>query len=211
MLSRPQFTCTLAALACALLLLAAAPRGATVRFYGDAPLPREPETRDASKVEPWEIDLFWDLAENLFGDPGDKTPNVKARNVNTIDELPDSNWFTNRILARQLSIEEVVRGPLTGSGPAPGTWSVIRPKEAGFAPGFHDARRQGRDLVRLVRRDRVPLDALVTENGKHVVRHYLQDVGSTFGTGANAPREYDEGWEYLATGWTLVGVERAPQ
>ena len=28
------------------------------------------------------------------------------------------------------------------------------------------------------------LDTLITENGKAVVRHYLQDVGSTFGTGA---------------------------
>ena len=33
-------------------------------------------------------------------------------------------------------------------------------------------------------------DTLITENGKGVVRHYLQDVGSTFGTGANALREY---------------------
>ena len=41
------------------------------------------------------------------------------------------------------------------------------------------------------------LDTVVTENGRSVVRHYLQDVGSTFGTGANGPREYDEGWEYL--------------
>ena len=30
-----------------------------------------------------------------------------------------------------------------------------------------------------------------------MVRHFLQDVGSTFGTGANGPREYDEGYEYL--------------
>ena len=29
------------------------------------------------------------------------------------------------------------------------------------------------------------LDTLITENGRSVVRHYLQDVGSTFGTGAN--------------------------
>ena len=41
------------------------------------------------------------------------------------------------------------------------------------------------------------LDAVVVENGRSVVRHYLQDVGSTFGTGANGPREYDEGWELL--------------
>jgi hypothetical protein len=44
------------------------------------------------------------------------------------------------------------------------------------------------------------LDSVVTENGRSVVRHYLQDVGSTFGTGANGPREYDEGWEYLYDG-----------
>jgi hypothetical protein len=44
------------------------------------------------------------------------------------------------------------------------------------------------------------LDALVTENGRTVVRHYLQDVGSTFGTGANGPHDYFEGWEYLYEG-----------
>ena len=44
------------------------------------------------------------------------------------------------------------------------------------------------------------LDTVITENGRSVVRHYLQDVGSTFGTGANGPREYDEGWELLYEG-----------
>jgi hypothetical protein len=41
------------------------------------------------------------------------------------------------------------------------------------------------------------LDTLISENGRSVVRHYLQDVGSTFGTGALAPRDGDEGYEYL--------------
>ena len=41
------------------------------------------------------------------------------------------------------------------------------------------------------------LDTVVEDKGRHVVRHYLQDVGSTFGTGANGPREWDEGYEYL--------------
>ena len=40
-------------------------------------------------------------------------------------------------------------------------------------------------------------------SGRSVVRHYLQDVGSTFGTGANGPREYDEGWELLYDGSLL--------
>ena len=48
------------------------------------------------------------------------------------------------------------------------------------------------------------LDAVVIENGRSVVRHYLQDVGSTFGTGANGPREYDEGWELLYDGDLLL-------
>ena len=39
------------------------------------------------------------------------------------------------------------------------------------------------------------LDTLVVENGRSIVHHYLQDVGSTFGTGALAPREWDEGYE----------------
>ena len=314
----------------AFALPAAAPRGATVRFYPDDPLQREPASEDASSVQPWDIDLFWDLALNLFGNPGDLTPDVKARNVNTIDEVPDSSWFTNRIGSKPLSIEDAVRGPLTDQAPSPGTWTVTAGKEAGFAPGFtmQDAqgqtwfvsfdangfpeaatgailvankifwalgywqvenhlvyirpdalaispraaitppsgkRRQMRqsDLDEVFRRanrspdgsyravaaravpgrplggfryydtrpddpnDVVPhehrrelralkvfgawtnlvdmkagntLDTLITENGKGIVRHYLQDVGSTFGTGANAPREYDEGWEYLFEG-----------
>ena len=42
------------------------------------------------------------------------------------------------------------------------------------------------------------LDTLVTENGRAIVKHYLQDVGSTFGTGALVPRDGDEGHEYLS-------------
>src|SRR6185295_17599451 len=45
---------------------------------------------------------------------------------------------------------------------------------------------------------------LVEQNGHRVVRHYLQDVGSTFGTGAVALRDWDEGWEYLWEGRTVA-------
>jgi hypothetical protein len=41
------------------------------------------------------------------------------------------------------------------------------------------------------------LDTLVDEGGRGVIRHYLQDVGSTFGMGANGPHDWDEGWEFL--------------
>ena len=315
-------------------LTASDPSGATRRFLSDDPIAREPATQDAAGVGEWEIDLFIDLAINLFGRPGDSTRDVRAGNINTVDEVPDSSWFTNRILARPVTAAEIARGPLTGSGPAPGRWSVVSPKLAGFAPGFtvldsrgdrwfvsFDAAGQpeaatgaiavankifwalgywqvenylvsirrdeldiadkatftpvsGRkrpmrvgDLDAVLRRahrsrdgsyraiaaravpgrpvggfryygtrsddanDIVPhehrrelralkvfgawtnlvdmkagntLDAVVTENGTSVVRHYLQDVGSTFGTGANGPREFDEGWELLYDGDLLL-------
>ena len=110
--------------------------GATARFLSDDPLSREPETQDAARVSEWEIDLTIDLATNMFASPGDRVTNLRAKNVNTIDEVPDSNWFTNRILARPITIDELSRGPLAGDGPAPGQWTVIAPKLAGFAPGF---------------------------------------------------------------------------
>ena len=69
-------------LTCALLaavLSASDPSGATRRFLSDDPIAREPDTQDAAGVEEWEIDLFIDLAINLFGRPGDSTPDVRAR------------------------------------------------------------------------------------------------------------------------------------
>jgi hypothetical protein len=247
--------------------------------------------------------------------------------VNTIDEVPDSSWFTNRIVSRPVSAEEAARGPLTNREPAPGRWTVIAPKRAGAAPGFtmrdvagelwfvsfdskgYPEAASGAILVAnkifwtlgyfqvenhliSVRRDQVDvagsakftplsgksrpmeshdldevfarshqspdgtfrgvaargvpgrvvggfrfagtrpddpndivphehrrelralkvfgawtnlvdmkagntLDTVISDGGRGIVRHYLQDVGSTFGTGANGFREYDEGWEYL--------------
>jgi hypothetical protein len=299
-------------------------------FREDDPIRREPETQDASKVQEWTIDLFVDLTTNLFGQPGDRMTGVRAGNINTIDEVPDSSWFTNRILPRTVSIDDAVRGARSGPGPAPGTWTIVRAKEAGAAPGFtiqdaagetwfisFDARgypeaatgailvankifwtlgywqvdnvltrvrperlvigdtavvRPPSGVERRMRRgdldaiwdraqpspdgsfrgvaarmipgralggfryngtrpddpnDIVPhehrrelralkvfgawtnlvdmkagntLDVLVTEHGRGIVRHYLQDVGSTFGTGAMAPREFEEGWEHLYEG-----------
>jgi hypothetical protein len=71
------------------------------------------------------------------------------------------------------------------------------------------------------------LDTIITENGRGVVRHYMQDVGSTFGTGALGPRDGDEGYEYIYEGraawkrlitfgfwiptWQLVDYEEHPQ
>jgi hypothetical protein len=297
------------------------------RFFSDDPLAVEPETQDASAVQPWEIDLAYDLA-HAYAVTGRRSPErVRAGNLNTIDEVPDSSWFTNRIGTRPLSTAEIATGPNRLPPPDVSALTVVREKSSGFAAGFtaRDAagatwfvsfdapanpdgatgalvvatrlfwalgfnqveyhiaavrrehiaidpsatvwRPAGRrtrmtqdDLDEVLARttpgaggvyriaagrglpgrilggfkyegtrpddpnDIVPhqhrrelralrvfgawtnltdmkagntLDTLVTEDGRTRVRHYLQDVGSTFGVGANGPHDWSEGWEYV--------------
>jgi hypothetical protein len=127
----------LVALACAFAVAITAGAGANgQKFYRDDPIARVVDAEDASGVQEREIDLAYDTLENLFSWPGDHTPNVRAQNVNTIDEVPDSTWFTNRLGTARLTVDELVRGPGSGTGPAPGEWTVISAKNNGVMPGF---------------------------------------------------------------------------
>ena len=120
----------------ALLALGLAVRSAEPKFFSDDPLTREPETGDASGVQPWDVDLFYDLTYNLFVTAGRTPSNTRAQNANTVDEVPDSSWFTNRIGSRALSLDEILRGPVPGPPPDPSKWTIIREKTSGDAPGF---------------------------------------------------------------------------
>jgi hypothetical protein len=106
------------------------------RFYADDPLWTEPNTQDAAGVQSWDLDLAWDLVENLFTSPGDSATDQRAVNVNTVDEVPNGAWFTNRTQTRPLTPEEVARGANTGTGPTPGRWVVVSAKSDGITPGF---------------------------------------------------------------------------
>jgi len=308
------------------VLMVAAPLLMASKFYSDDPISAEPETQNASGVAPSDIDLFYDVMLNQFSTPG-IPPGGRAENVNTIDEVADSSWFTNRILARPMTIEDLIRGPVPNGGPAPGQLSVIRAKSEGAAPGFTVRDTAGRTwflefdpksnpqastgaivvamrvfwalgyhqaeyyideltperlqvdkaakfdppsgrtrpmtindiapvLARAARNangsyrivasrllpgnilggfkyygtrsddpnDLIPheqrrelralhvfgawtnlvdikalntMDTLITENGQSRVRHYLLDVGSAFGIGANGPHEWTDGYEHL--------------
>ena len=130
-------TRTRLALVAGTLALAAVAAGANgQKFYPDDPIARIVDSQDASGVQTWDIDLAYDTLENLFYWPGDRTPNVRAQNLNTLDEVPDSNWFTNRLGAVSVTADELVKGPASGTGPAPGSWTVISAKSDGVMPGF---------------------------------------------------------------------------
>jgi hypothetical protein len=334
-----MFTSSFARRACRLIVAAAAlgvfARAATKgpHFYADDPIAREPESQDASQAQPYFIGDLYELTENLFVTAGYTPSGTRAQSINTIDEVADSNWFTNRIGSTAVTVESLVRGANRGAPPDPSRWILTREKTAGAHPGFtardakgetwflefdptyfpegatgavavatkifwalgynqvesflttFDPKRVEFDPKATIRRpsgartkfthddmnailervarksdgtyrviagrlipgkilggflyagtrpddpnDIVPhehrrelralrvfgawtnltdikaantLDALVTENGRAVVRHYLQDVGSTFGM-CNDLHEWDLSWEHFYQGDTTL-------
>jgi RimJ/RimL family protein N-acetyltransferase len=116
--------------------LTIAARGAQApKFYDDDPLWHEP-VRSIPDVTRYEPNLLYDSVENMFTKPGDPDFDKRAGNVNTVDEVMDGPWFTNRAGTRPLTVEEVARGANTGSGPAPGKWVISSAKSDGVTPGF---------------------------------------------------------------------------
>jgi len=107
------------------------------KFYPDDPLLADNDMLDVPD-EPAEIALsdMFDRFSHIMTDLGDATRG-EAQNVNTLDEVPDSSWFTNRHGVRRMSRAELVRGPDTIEGPDMSVpWRVFRSKIGGLTPGF---------------------------------------------------------------------------
>jgi hypothetical protein len=61
----------------------------------------------------------------------------RSLGVNALDEVPDSTWFTNRIGARDMTVDEVRNGPLTIDSPElHRPWTIKSSKEGGTEVGF---------------------------------------------------------------------------
>jgi hypothetical protein len=106
------------------------------RFFPDDPIAREPESQDAANAARSDVEDLYEMTVNLFVNPGYKPSGFRAKDLNTIDEVSDSSWFTNRIGTRPVGIDEIVRGPIVGAPPDPSRWVVIRPKITGAHPGI---------------------------------------------------------------------------
>jgi hypothetical protein len=104
-------------------------------FYRDDPITREPESQDASGAASSDIGQMYEMVYNLVARRDYKPSGLRARNLNTIDEVPDSSWFTNRVGARRLTVDELVRGPIVGAPPDPSRWVIFREKTSGAHPG----------------------------------------------------------------------------
>src|SRR5204863_6285879 len=72
------------------------------KIFRDDPVWVERDTEDASTMKRQEVDLVVDLTYNMVAGRRAVTE-VRAKNLNTVDEVPDSNWFTNRVGHRALT------------------------------------------------------------------------------------------------------------
>ncbi len=70
-----------------------ATRAAAPRFYVDDPIAVDPERQDAAGVTPRHLRREADYVEVALS-LGPRQ-DMRALNVNTIDEVPDSSWYTN--------------------------------------------------------------------------------------------------------------------
>ena len=124
------------------------------RFFPDDPISRDEDTTiDASGIKELELSESYDFLINTFVPQGDREP-IRAVNVNTLDEVPDSSWFTNRIGVRDLPIAEITRGPNKFERLDAVDWVVVAGKSpGGFHPGFRGG-TPGRSRPGVSARDR---------------------------------------------------------
>ena len=124
----------------AILALPAFGQGSGVKgFYPDDPLMREPPPQPATQIKPRDVDDLYEFLDNSFEVPRRlgkiaRQPHP-AKDINTLGDVPDSPWYTKRHYYRQMSIEELKRGPGNSTPPA-GVWHVVSAKTNGVSPGF---------------------------------------------------------------------------
>lgn len=116
------------------------------RFNRDDPILVDDDKLDIERPADWGVYAYFDVYENSFsekGDPEDK----RAVNINTVGEVPDSSWFQNRLGVRDMSVDELVRGPNLTGGPADGPFTVIGRPSGGVTPKVTIEDSQGQRFI----------------------------------------------------------------
>ena len=94
-----------------------------------AHLYREAIVEELSRIFDIPDKIIWALG------PLGVEPNKEAANVNAMDEVPNSTWFTNRNHVRSVSPAEIREGPEKGLRPET-PWKIVDLKRSGMTPGF---------------------------------------------------------------------------
>ncbi|HEX4339594.1 MAG TPA: hypothetical protein VH062_26990 [Polyangiaceae bacterium] len=114
------------------------------------PCHKEPTPKDPKHVscapKVYVSPLAWDGIDNSVFRPLARVfaidPAGEAPNVNSMDEVPDSAWFENRVGAHEIPLESVLKGACTdkqllaGETVKDGEWTIDQGKSNGATPGF---------------------------------------------------------------------------
>jgi hypothetical protein len=111
----------------------------------NVPTPKDPHNVSCAP-DVYVSPIIWDGANNMFFRPLSEAVGVEhhgeAVNANSLDEVPDSAWFTNRIGVHPIPQEQFVLGAcrpeqmLDPSDFADGSWVIDHGKTDGSSPGF---------------------------------------------------------------------------
>ncbi len=107
-------------------------------------------------------------------------PVEPARDVNALDHVPASSWYTPRLGYRDISPEELLHGPVRIGPPQPPV-RVVRAKHEGSNPGFVIA--DSRDQLYLIKFDPRDFPGVETTTALVVNRLF-------WGFGYNVPEDY---------------------
>ena len=117
------------------------------QFLPDDPLTRTPEVAAVPKTDVQDINALYDFAHNSFRYKSHGA--TDSLGINTLGEVPDSSWFTNRDLS-SLSIEALKKGGRSHGAPQ-SPYTVVAAKTEGVSTGFRI--RDARGLLYFVKAD----------------------------------------------------------
>jgi hypothetical protein len=105
----------------------------------------------------------------------------QAPNVNALDEVPDSSWFTNRHALRHMSLQQLTNGPNRGAPPDFSHGMITKAKMEGVTPGLQLTDNNGEEyLVKFDHKDYPEL-----QSGAEVIATKI-----LFAAGYNVPENY---------------------
>jgi hypothetical protein len=109
----------------------------------DDPLRNEPPPRQVTKAVTRNIDDLYDFVRHSFVTVRQFKKKLKtdpipsSLDVNTLGEVLNSAWYTNRHGQQRMTLEELRRGPGNSTPPrTDGPWRVVAAKSDGVTPGF---------------------------------------------------------------------------
>ena len=115
------------------------------KFRPDDPIGIDDDrTVSVGQLQEWEDGDVHDFVRDSFFESG-STADILALNVNTLDEVPDSSWFTNRFRSGMPEAALLARGPDTLDSLDITGWPVSEGKASGRSPGFRVRGPDGAD------------------------------------------------------------------